>query len=50
VFYREFTQTIDQVVSFFWRENVTDNIGRQYDEGKANLTRDHCGSRHRAER
>jgi hypothetical protein len=40
VFYREFTLTIAQVVDQFGRENVSDQVGRLYDEGKAGLTRE----------
>ena len=40
VFYREFTLTTAQVVDQFGRENVSDQVGRLYDEGKAGLTRE----------
>jgi len=40
IFYREFTLTTAQVVDQFGRENVSDQVGRLYDEGKAGLTRE----------
>jgi hypothetical protein len=40
VFYREFTMTISQVVDRFGRENVSDSVGRLYDEGGSSLTRE----------
>lgn len=40
VFYREFTQTISQVVDEFGRDNVSEAVGRLYDEGGAGLTRE----------
>lgn len=40
IFYREFTMTTAQTVDQFGRENVSDQVGRLYDEGKAGLTRE----------
>lgn len=40
VFYREFTSTIAQTVEEFGRDNVSDAVGKLYDEGGAGMTRE----------
>ncbi len=40
VFYREFTLTIAQVVDEFGRDSVSESVGRLYDQGGSNLTRE----------
>jgi hypothetical protein len=40
IFLREFTMTVDQVVDEFGEENVSDQVKRLWQEGKAALTRE----------
>lgn len=40
IFYREFTLTVDQTVSWFGKENCSETIQRLYKEGGAQLTRE----------
>ncbi len=40
IFFREFTMTVDQVVSQFGYENASVQVKTLYDEGKAGLTRE----------